>query len=106
MLDKTAPTHRFLRLNAIDNVVVAIATAEKGGMTSEGIIASERIGRGHKMAAAAIKTGEAVRKFGQIIGFAKKDIGPGDWVHEHNIGMGELSHDYAFGEGAVQEGTA
>ncbi len=103
MLETTPQPHRFLRLNAADNVVVAITTADKGGLTTEGITASERIGKGHKMASVAIKTGEPVRKFGQIIGFAKKDIGVGDWVHDHNIGMGELSHDYAFGEGAQQE---
>ena len=103
MLENTPQTHRFLRLSAADNVVVAITTADKGGATTEGIVASERIGKGHKMAAVAIKTGEPVRKFGQIIGFAKKNIEAGDWVHEHNIGMGELSHDYAFGQGATQE---
>jgi altronate hydrolase len=103
MLENTPQTHRFLRLNAVDNVVVAITTAEKGGATSEGIVASERIGKGHKMASMAIKSGDPVRKFGQIIGFAKKNIEAGDWVHEHNIGMGELSHDYAFGQGATQE---
>jgi altronate hydrolase len=103
MQENIAKSHRFLRLNAADNVVVAITTAEKGALTSEGIVAAERIGKGHKMAAAAIKSGEAVRKFGQIIGFAKKDIAVGEWIHDHNIGMGELSHDYAFGEGAIQE---
>ena len=103
MLENTPQTHRFLRLNAADNVVIAITTADKGGATTEGIVASERIGKGHKMAAMAIKTGEPVRKFGQIIGFAKKNIEAGDWVHEHNIGMGELSHDYAFGQSATQE---
>jgi altronate hydrolase len=103
MLENTPQTHRFLRLNAVDNVVVAITTAEKGGTTSEGIVASERIGKGHKMASMAIKSGDPVRKFGQIIGFAKKNIEAGDWVHEHNIGMGEISHDYAFGQGATQE---
>ena len=103
MLDTISKNRRFLRLNAIDNVVVAITTAEKGEPTSEGVITAERIGKGHKMAAVAIKSGEAVRKFGQIIGFAKKDIAAGEWVHEHNIGMGALSHDYAFCQGAAQE---
>ena len=74
MPENTSKSHRFLRLNAADNVVVAITTAEKGGLTSEGIVAAERIGKGHKMAAVAIKSGEPVRKFGQIIGFAKKKI--------------------------------
>ena len=41
-----------------------------------------------------------MKKFGQIIGFATKDIAPGDWVHVDNTGMGELTLDYAFAEDA------
>jgi altronate hydrolase len=98
----TSQKQQFLRLNAQDNIVVAIMTAEKNTPTNEGIATTERIGKGHKMAAHAIAAGEPVRKFGQIIGFAKQNIAAGAWVHEHNIGMGELSHDYAFTQGATQ----
>ena len=89
---KSAP--RSIRLNAADNVVVAIDQIEVG-TTSSGILARARVPKGHKLATAPIAAGEPVRKFGQIIGFAKSAIAPGDWVHEHNCGMGELSHDYA-----------
>ncbi|MFO1033239.1 MAG: UxaA family hydrolase [Hyphomicrobiales bacterium] len=92
----------MLRLHASDNVVVATRIVEKGEGV-EGVVAGSRIPRGHKMAAVAIAPGEAVRKFGQIIGFAKGAIQPGDWVHEHNVVMGELSHDYGFGREAKQE---
>ena len=102
MLDKPSQKQHMLRLNAVDNVVVAITTVEKGALTSEDVVASERIGKGHKMASANVKAGEPVKKFGQIIGFAKVDIPAGAWIHEHNIGMGELSHDYAFAQGATQ----
>jgi arabinonate dehydratase len=102
MLDKPSQKQHMLRLNAVDNVVVAITTVDKGALTSENIVASERIGKGHKMASANVKAGEPVRKFGQIIGFAKADIPAGAWIHEHNIGMGALSHDYAFAQGATQ----
>jgi altronate hydrolase len=100
MLENSTRKHQFLRLNPADNVLVAIATAEKG-VAAEGTVAVERIGKGHKMASVAIAAGEPVKKFGQIIGFAKQNIPAGAWVHEHNIGMGELSHDYAFTEGAT-----
>ncbi len=90
------PAPRSIRLNAADNVVVAIDQIETG-TTSSGILARARVPKGHKLATAPIAAGEPVRKFGQIIGFAKAAIAPGDWVHEHNCGMGELSHDYAHG---------
>jgi hypothetical protein len=61
---------RMLRLNAADNVLVAIDVVDKGATAPEEIVARDRIMKGHKMAAAAIKAGEPVRKFGQIIGFA------------------------------------
>jgi len=41
-----------------------------------------------------------VRKYGQIIGFAKAAIKPGEWVHEHNCAMQDLELDYAHGADA------
>ena len=97
MPDSHAAPAPLLRLHAADNIAVAaVATVEKGQPTTEGVTSLERIGKGHKMATRAIAAGEEVRKFGQIIGFAKADIAAGAWVHEHNIGMGELHHDYGF----------
>ena len=40
---------------------------------------------GHKIALRPIRKGEAVLKYGQIIGFASQDIAPGDHVHVHNV---------------------
>ena len=94
---------RMLRLNGADNVLVAIDAVDKGGMAPESITARDRIMKGHKMAAAPIKAGEAVRKFGQIIGFAKQDIAQGDWVHEHNTGMADFARDYAYAQDARPE---
>ena len=89
----------MLRLHASDNVVVSTRIVDKAEHW-DGVAATARIMRGHKMAAQAIPKGEPIRKFGQIIGFAKTDIAAGDWVHEHNVEMGALSHDYAFAEAA------
>ena len=61
--------------------------------------------RGTSLRSGRSAAGEPVVKFGQIIGFAKADIPPGDWVHEHNCGIGEdhgaFDRDYAFCEGVV-----
>ena len=103
MHEKASKTPRMLRLNQADNVLVAIDVVEKGATAPEAITARDRIMKGHKMAAAAITTGEPVRKFGQIIGFAKQDIAKGDWVHEHNTGMADFARDYAFAQDAQPE---
>ena len=41
--------------------------------------------------------GEAVRRYGQVIGQATQPIAAGTHVHTHNIGMGDYDHDYAWG---------
>ncbi len=93
----------MLRLNAQDNVLISNRIINKGELGAEGIVTTARIMRGHKMASTAISKGTPIRKFGQIIGFAKSDIQVGDWVHEHNVEMGELAHDYAFAQAAKKE---
>ncbi len=101
----TRPEGKTLVLSAADNIAVALANLDVGTETPEGVAIIRRVPRGHKFATRPIGAGEAVIKFGQIIGFAKEGIAPGDWVHEHNCGMGgpdgSLHHDYAFSEGAV-----
>ena len=92
-------TPRTLRLNAQDNVVIAIDLVAQGA-TAAGLTARKRILKGHKMAAAPIREGEPIKKFGQIIGFAKTHIAPGEWVHEHNVGLHDFERDYRFAEDA------
>ena len=84
----TRPQGRTLLLNPEDNIGVALANLEIGTETPEGATIVRRVPRGHKFAVRGIRAGEAIIKFGQIIGFAREAIPPGDWVHEHNCGMG------------------
>jgi altronate hydrolase len=86
---------RALRLNEADNVVVAIDTLLPGAMV-EGVVATQRIPKGHKMATLPIASGAPIRKFGQIIGFAHGDIAPGSHIHSHNCDFGTFERDYAF----------
>jgi len=98
--DMDHPTRpRTVRLHASDNVIVA-ADAIQRGVAVDGVIASAFVPQGHKIASAPIASGEPVRKFGQIIGFASQPIAPGDWVHEHNVGMRDFERDYLHGADA------
>ena len=90
---------RTIRLSELDNVVIAVDLVNQGDEAS-GLTARERILRGHKMAIAPIREGEPILKFGQIIGFAKSHIAPGEWVHEHNVGLHDFARDYRFCEDA------
>ncbi|MCT7377124.1 UxaA family hydrolase [Chelativorans salis] len=90
----------FLRLAETDNIAVAARKIEEGAPLIGGVRAASRIPFGHKVALEPVARGEAVRKFGQIIGFAKVPIAAGDWVHEHNVEMGDFERDYRFCEEA------
>jgi len=88
---------RTLRLNAQDNVVVAIADLPACSPVEGDFTALARIPRGHKVASRPIAQGEPIRKFGQVIGFASTDIRAGEWVHEKNVAIGDdFERDYAF----------
>ena len=96
-------TPRALRLNGDDNLVIAVDEIKAGDAPANAPPALERVPRGHKMATVRIETGEPIRKFGQIIGFASKPIAPGEWIHEHNCVMQDFARDYHFSEGARNE---
>src|SRR5262249_37039447 len=88
-----------VQLHPMDNVAVAarnlpagLEVAHHGGVFQ----AAKKIGLGHKIALCFIASGTAVRKFGQIIGFASENINPGDPVHVHNVGADTFERDYAF----------
>ena len=75
-----------IRLNPADNVVVARADLLPGTEVSgENLITRGHIPAGHKVATAPIKSGDPVRKYNQIIGFATAAIVPGEHVHTHNL---------------------
>ncbi|MEQ1649071.1 MAG: UxaA family hydrolase, partial [Hyphomicrobiaceae bacterium] len=101
-MQDTPKAPRSLRLNAKDNLVVAVDTIE-AGRAVENVVASARIPRGHKMATVKIAKSEPVLKFGQIIGFATDDILPGAHIHTHNCGFAAFERDYAFAQDARQE---
>ncbi|MGI4779691.1 MAG: UxaA family hydrolase [Janthinobacterium lividum] len=90
----------FIRLHPADDVVIARAQLV-GGTPIEHIASRGLIPPGHKVAMRAIATGEPVRRYNQIIGFATQPIAPGEHVHTHNLDMGpdkgDFERDYAYG---------
>jgi len=88
-----------IRLHGSDDVLIAARQLIPGEtVTPENVAVRDLIPAGHKMAAHAIAAGEAVRRYNQIIGFAKADIAAGQHVHVHNLGMGEFERDYGIGQ--------
>jgi altronate hydrolase len=89
-----------IRLHADDGVVIARQVLPPGTPVAPGIATAARVPAGHKIAVRGHAPGEAVRRYGQIIGFATQPIAPGDWVHTHNMAMGDFARDYAWGADA------
>src|SRR6266403_1820011 len=88
-----------VHLRPEDNVAVAARHLQPGTevqVNGSTLKLSGRVGMGHKVALRPIKKGEAVYKYGQIIGFASQDIAAGDHVHVHNVSADAFQRDYAF----------
>jgi altronate dehydratase len=81
-------------LHPSDNVAVARVRLDSGQDVEAGgvtVLTRSAIPAGHKLALHAVAPGEAVYRYGNIIGFATSPIEPGDHVHVHNLGFQELS---------------
>src|SRR3984893_11745938 len=95
MLTKTSFT---IRLHPNDDVVIARQQLVSGtALLDENVKVSGLVPPGHKVATRAIGVGEPVKRYDQIIGFAKRPIAAGEHVHLHNLAMGDFARDYAFG---------
>ena len=90
-----------IRIHANDNVVIARRQLLGGTVIAEeGITVAGLVPPGHKIATRAIATGEAVRRYDQIIGSATQDIAPGQHVHTHNLVFSDFARAHEPGAGA------
>ncbi|MEO5706372.1 MAG: UxaA family hydrolase [Alteraurantiacibacter sp.] len=81
-------SHTLLRCHPQDNVAIALADLPAAADASDGAVMvrlRDPVGRGHKVAVAAIAAGEAVVRYGAMIGRACCAIAPGSHVHTHNL---------------------
>jgi len=86
-----------IRLHPEDDVVIARVEIPSGTLvTRESVRSIAMIPAGHKIAVRAIPKGKPAHRYNQIIGFATRDIAPGDHVHVHNLAMGDFERDYAY----------
>ena len=94
----TLPKSLTIRLNPFDNVVVAVVPLEEGQeIPGEHILCRDDIPESHKVATEDVTNGDTIRKYGQIIGVASRDIKAGEHVHTQNMVMLDYDREYAFG---------
>jgi hypothetical protein len=71
-----------------DNIAVAASELPAGTareIAGTRVVLERKVEVGHKFAVKAIAKGERVIKYGAPIGVATRDIGPGEYVHLHNV---------------------
>jgi altronate hydrolase len=93
-------TQKAIVLRPEDDVAIAKQPITAGTVLEDDtglLTARADIRPGHKLARRAVASGAAVRRYGQVIGFATAEIAPGDHVHVHNLGIGELQREYEVG---------
>jgi galactarate dehydratase len=78
---------RYLRLHESDNVAVVVSEggAAAGAAFEDGLRATEAIPQAHKIALLSIAEGAPVRRYGHVIGHARRPIAPGTWVKENDL---------------------
>ncbi len=91
-------TELAILLNPADDVAIARQTIPAGTDLADGqqqFIARQTIPSGHKLARRAISAGRPVLRYGQVIGYASHDIQAGDWVHSHNLEVGDMAREFS-----------
>ena len=92
MLETIKPT---VRLHPDDDVIVALRNLGEGDSVG-GVTLRQAIHSGHKIALRSIAKGDPVRKYGQVIGYAARDIDAGDHVHTENLEYRPTDQAYDF----------
>ncbi len=99
-------TPDLLRLADVDNVAVALRALDEGETVAAGdvrVTVQAPIPAGHKLALCEIAAGDAILKYGQVMGRATARIGAGEHVHVHNVeglrGRGDLAPAGSGGRG-------
>ena len=84
----TGSDSKILILSENDDVAIVLCDIAAGTFLSGlNITTRTAIPSGHKLSLKSLKGGGVVRKYGQIIGCAVTDIGPGEHVHNHNLSL-------------------
>ena len=93
-----------IHLHPTDNVAVArvpLAPGMELRIDGKPVDVLDPVPAGHKIAIQPIAPGEIVRRYGQVIGRAKRPIAAGNHIHTQNLAFEELALNYEFPIGEV-----
>lgn len=75
---------RSIRVDARDNVAIVVNQGglPAGSRFADGLVLIDAVPEAHKVALADLAAGDAVIRYGVVIGYARQAIPRGGWVHE------------------------
>ena len=97
-------SHIAIRLDRRDPVAIAkedilpgmVISADLPGLPFDRLTITQKIPAGHKFALCTLAAGEEILRYGCRIGIASAAITAGDWVHTHNLEVGDLARNFAI----------
>ena len=97
-------TGAIVKTTDLDNVGIVSNPfgLQKGSMVLGGIVLTDDVPMGHKVALQDMPKGSPVIRYGQVIGYTSTDIVKGSWLNETNI---EMPQAPALGEIPYKEAT-
>lgn len=80
---------RYIRLHESDNVAIVVNDGglPRGAAFADGLRLTGPVPQGHKVALSDIAQGEPIRRYGEVIGNAVRDIVRGSWVEESLVSL-------------------
>ncbi|WPC75429.1 galactarate dehydratase [Vibrio porteresiae] len=80
---------RYIKVHPDDNVAIIVNDGglPAGTLLYEGLVLAEEIPEGHKVALKPIANGEAIVRYGEVIGYANKEIPQGGWISQFVVDM-------------------
>ena len=76
-----------IRVHDGDNVAIVVNARglPAGTALADGTVLVEGVPQGHKVALADLAEGDAVIRYGEVIGYAVKPLPRGSWINEHAV---------------------
>ncbi|MEW5560836.1 galactarate dehydratase [Enterobacter asburiae] len=86
-----APQAIYIKVHAADNVAIIVNDngLKAGTCFADGLTLVEHIPQGHKVALEAIPCHGEIVRYGEVIGYAVRDIAQGSWIDESTVALPE-----------------
>lgn len=80
---------QYVRVDARDNVAIVVNAegASAGARFADGLTLAEAVPQSHKVVLRELAPGDAVIRYGEIIGLVNRRVAPGSWLREEMIDL-------------------